>query len=318
LGVLEPAALELSLTAVEDIQRQRATIDRQWRQRLERARYDTDRAQRQYNAVEPENRLVARELERQWEQKLLEQRQLEEEYDRFRQDQPDVLADADRQLIQTLSADIPKLWHAPGTPAADRQTVVRYLIQKVVVTAPPHSQHLDLDICWVGGLTSHHRLTRPVARYEQLDNYNQLLARILELRDQRRTSSQIAVTLNREGFQPPKRRATFNRDMVRSLLSRQGRTGRRPKAMEAHNLAIDEWWSTDLARHLELPQPTLYSWLRRGWVHARQLPVAAGRWIVWADAEELDRLRKLRCCPRSWHNQAQAAELTTPKSKPEP
>jgi DNA invertase Pin-like site-specific DNA recombinase len=317
LGVLEPAALELSLTAAEDIQRQRATIDRQWRQRLERARYDTDRAQRQYNAVEPENRLVARELERQWEQKLLEQRQLEEHYDRFRQDQPGVLTDADRQLIQTLSADIPKLWHAPETSSADRQTMVRYLIQQVVVTAPPESQHLDLDIHWAGGFTSHHRLTRPVARYEQLDNYDQLLARILELRDQKRTSAQIADQLNREGFRPPKRRETFNRQMVRTLLSRQVRAERCARAVENHTLAIDEWWFTDLARELNMPQPTLYHWLRRGWVNARQLPVAGGRWIIWADAEELDRLRRLHRCPRRWHNQPQAATLTRPKRRPE-
>ena len=317
LAVLEPAALELSLSAAEDIQRQRATIDRQWEQRLERAGYDAHRAQRQYNAVEPENRLVARELERQWEQKLLEQRQLEDQYDRFRQDQSTALTDADRKLIEALSADIPKLWHAPETTSADRQTIVRYLIQRVVVTAPPDTQHLDLDIHWAGGFTSHHTLVRPVARYEQLDNYPQLLARILELRDQKQTSARIAETLNREGFRPPKRRATFNPEMVCSLLSRQGRTGKRPNAMEAHALATDEWWFTDLARHLDLPNPTLYRWLRRGWVHARQLPVAGGRWIVWADADELDRLRRLRRCPRSWHNQPQAAELTRPKPRPE-
>ena len=84
-----------------------------------------------------------------------------------------------------------------------------------------------------------------------------------------------------------------------------------------HALAADEWWFTDLARRLNLPQPTLYSWLRRGWVHARQLPVAGGRWILWADAEEVDRLRQLHHCPRRWHNQPQAAALTQPKRRPE-
>ena len=87
--------------------------------------------------------------------------------------------------------------------------------------------------------------------------------------------------------------------------------------MENHTLATNEWWCTDLARHLNLPQPTLYSWLRRGWVHARQLPVAGGRWILWADAEELDRLRQLHRCPRRWHNQPQATALTKPKRRPE-
>jgi len=317
LAVLEPAALELSLSAAEDIQRQRATIDRQWQQRLERARYDADRARRQYHAVEPENRLVARELERQWEQKRLDQRQLEEQYDRFRQEQPTALTDADRDLIRSLSADIPKLWRASETSSPDRQTIVRHLIQQGVVTAPPDSQHSDLAIHWAGGFTSQHTLVRPVARYEQLDNYSQLMARILELHHRKRTSAQIADQLNREGFRPPKRRETFNGPMVRVLLSRHARTGKRPNAMEAHLLATNEWWFTDLTRHLDLPKPTLYSWLRRGWLHARQLPVTGGRWIIWADADELDRLCRLRRCPRSWHNQPQAAAPTKPKPRSE-
>ena len=313
LTVLEPAALELSLSAADDIQHQRATVDRHWQQGLERARYEADRARRQYHAVEPENRLVARELERQWEQKLLEQRQREDEYDRFRHEQPTVLSEDEHTLIRTLSEDIPKLWHAPETSSADRQTIVRHLLQRVVVTVSPDNPHTDLDIHWAGGCTSHHALLRPVARYDQLDNHAQLVGRILELHRQKRTSAQIAAQLNREGFRPPKRRETFNRGMVRALLSRQARTGRRAHAVENHTLAADEWWFTDLARHLDLPQPTLYKWMRCGWVNARQLPVAGGRWILWADAEEVDRLRKLRSCPHRWYNQPQAAALTKPR-----
>ncbi len=86
--------------------------------------------------------------------------------------------------------------------AADTLADVHRLTQRVVVTAPPDSQHLDLDIHWVGGFTSHHTLVRPVARYEQLDNYPQLQARILELRDQKQTSARIAAQLNRENFRP--------------------------------------------------------------------------------------------------------------------
>ena len=75
LSVLKPAALELSMVAAEDLQRQRERLSKQWRQRLERAEYQTKRAARQYHAVEPENRLVARELERLWEEALAEQRE---------------------------------------------------------------------------------------------------------------------------------------------------------------------------------------------------------------------------------------------------
>jgi len=315
LAVLEPAALELSLSAGQDIQRQRTAIDQQWAHRLERAHYQADRAARQYHAVEPENRLVGRELERQWEQSLLAQRQLQDQYDRFRRKQPPTLTEADRDGIRALSSEIPRLWHAPQTPPADRQTIVRHLIQQVTVAVTGQSQHVDLTILWAGGFNSHHALVRPVARYDQLDNYEPLVARILELRQQKKTAARIAEHLNREGYHPPKRRATFNAGMVRQLLSRRLGAARRPRAMESHVLGQDEWWFTDLVRHLPVPHPTLYSWVRRGWVHARQLPIAGGRWIVWADADEVARLRKLRNCPRSWLNKPQATELTQPKTR---
>jgi DNA invertase Pin-like site-specific DNA recombinase len=108
LTVLEPASLELSLGAGEDLRRERGRLDRHWRQRLERARYEADRAARQHRAVEPENRLVGRELERRWEQALAAVREVEEEYDRFRRDQPAELtagvrdADADFSVAGPL------------------------------------------------------------------------------------------------------------------------------------------------------------------------------------------------------------------------
>jgi len=313
LTVLSPAALELSLQAAQDIEQERATLDRHWRLRLERAGYDADRAARQYHAVDPENRLVARELESQWEQKLTARRTLEEEYDRFSRQRPPQLTPVELEQIRDLARDIPTLWDSPLTTVADRQTIIRHLVEQIVLHAPADSDHADLTIRWVGGFVSQHRLRRPVARYQQLDDFDQLLTRVLELRDQKHTSRQIAQQLNREGFHPPKRRATFNAQVVRALISRQRPSTRRPMAMTADSLREHEWWFADLARHLHVPQPTLYSWLRRGWVRGRQLPIAGGRWILWADHDELDRLRRLHRCPKTWHNQPQAAQLTRPK-----
>src|SRR5260221_14385342 len=88
LAALEPAALELSLTATERVEQERAELDRIWQQRRERAAYEVERAARQYQAVEPEHRLVARTLERAWEEKLVAQQQLEEGYHRFIQQKP--------------------------------------------------------------------------------------------------------------------------------------------------------------------------------------------------------------------------------------
>jgi hypothetical protein len=97
LQVLEPAKLELCFQAVADLERERQRLDQHWQKRLERARIEAQRAARQYHAVEPEDRLVARELERRWEQALREQRDLEEQYDRFKADAPREPTAADRR-----------------------------------------------------------------------------------------------------------------------------------------------------------------------------------------------------------------------------
>lgn len=315
LKVLEPAALELSIAAAEDIEHKRTIIEQQWQHRLERSQYDVDRACRQYQAVEPENRLVARELERQWEQCLLEQHQLQEKYDCFCQEHPAILSDNERKLIRALSSDIPALWNASQTTPADHKAIIRHLIERVVITAPSHTQHTDLSIHWVGGFTSHHHLVRPVAKYDQLDNYDQLMARVFELRNQKYTSSQIAEHLNREGFRPPKRRDSFNAPMVRQLMAKKFRSGKRTQLMTSYHLTENEWWFSDLVRHLQIPKSTLYNWIRRGYVHARKLPGIQGPWIIWAAPDELERLRCLHKHSQNWHKKAQAAELKQPKKR---
>lgn len=83
-AAVEPAALEASLAAVAGAKRERAELARQWHLRRERAVYEADRACRQYQACEPENRLIARTLERRWDEALQAARQVEDEFDRFR------------------------------------------------------------------------------------------------------------------------------------------------------------------------------------------------------------------------------------------
>ena len=96
LRALEPAALELSCQAMEDIQRDRARLDKHWKQRLEQARYDAEDAKRRYRAVDPENRLVARSLEQRWEETLRAEREVRDDYDRFLREQPPQLSAEER------------------------------------------------------------------------------------------------------------------------------------------------------------------------------------------------------------------------------
>ena len=318
MRVLEPAALELSLSAAGQIHKERERLHNHWKHRLERVRYEAERAARQYNAVEPENRLVARELERRWEESLQAQRQLEEDYRRFQAEQPRELSSEDQDTIRDLASDVPALWKLPTTTAADRQTIVRHVVEKVVVAVQNNTEYVDTTIHWIGGMTSQHELLRPVGRYEQLRDYDRLMERIVDLRDQGQTTREIAEWLTREGWRTPRGRKTFRSDTVRKLLSRKGFVGSRPVASQAGDvLGSDEWWFGDLAGKLDMPQPTLYSWLRRGWVSARQLHGRHGRWIVWANQDELNRLQRLRTRSRSWSDDPPPDDLAIPKPRPD-
>jgi hypothetical protein len=318
LAAMEPAALELSLAAADDIEQERARLHRNWQQQVERARYEAERARRQYDAVEPENRLVGRELERRWEEALKEQRRLEEEYARIVRDQPRGLSDVERAQICALARDLPALWHAPATTSADRQRIIRLLVEEVLVTVRGGSERADVIIRWAGGFTSRHELERPVQRYRQMTDYAKLLDRIDELRQTGRSLAQVAEQLNREGFHPPKRSATFTGGILSSLLARRCQTGPRPRIVaEPGVLGEHEWLLTDLARELDMPQATLHRWVRMGWVHARKLPTPRGEWVIWADTDELDRMKRVRTCPRGWSDEEIFAQLTKPKNRDE-
>lgn len=300
LAALEPSALEVSMQVAQEIEQERERLESNWRQRRERAQYEVDRATRQYNAVEPENRLVARTVERALEEKLVAQRTVEEEYHRFVAQQPTPLTAEERRAITALASDIPSLWHAATTTSVDRKSIVRQLIDEVGVTIEGDTERVAVEIRWVGGHSTKTNLVRPVARFEQLTYHQPLLHRIVTLRDEGLTRDQIAERLNAEGWRPPKRRATFHGGMVASILSRSGltRAQQRRQAERAGRLP-GEWRLPDLAKELAMPTTTLYSWLRRGWVHGRQLGDDPQRpWVIAADAAEMARLRAFRNAPK--------------------
>jgi DNA invertase Pin-like site-specific DNA recombinase len=221
LEVVTPAGLELSLLAAEECQRERAALDDQWRLRLERAAQDADRASRQYNAVEPENRLVARTLERAWEGALLARRDLEEEYRRFQQDRPVRLSPAERAEIEALARDLPALWQAATTTVEQKRQVVRLLLQRAVVWAPSSSEEVRVQLHWTGGTVTEHRIRRGVHRWEQMTDAAAVRERLQGWQGAGWTSRQMAEALNAAGHRTPHGRP-FSAAGVRQLLARGG------------------------------------------------------------------------------------------------
>jgi hypothetical protein len=316
LAALTPAAVEVSLQAAQQLTAERAELERIWQQRLERAGIAADRARRCYRLAEPENRLVVRQLEADWEAALAAQQQLREDYDRFTRTRPQPLTAAQQQAIATLAGDIEGLWAAPTTTDTDRKQLIRALVDQVTITVAGTSERVAVEITWAGGHTTGGQTIRPVARLEQLSSYPQLRERVHQLAEQGHRAQAIANRLHAEGFRPAKGRQRIGISAITQLLHQLGY----PRAFTRDRIAPPpgeepgphEWWLDDLAAELAMPPITLHSWLRRGWVHARQESRRPYRWIIHADPHQLAELRLRRSRPPGWYTRRRWAASEPP------
>jgi hypothetical protein len=307
LDAVAPAALEVSMAAAAQAEDERAMLDKLWRQRLERARYAADRARRQYQLAEPENRLVARQLEADWEEALAGTARLEADYQRFAEEQPAALTAAERAAIQALAADLPQVWQAPSTTQADRKELLRILIEDITVHVIGDSELVDVTITWAGGHQTSGQAVRPVARLDQLSYFPALLARVTGLAASGRSNRQIADVLNAEGFRPPKRTSRFSDQQVRTLISRRGiRAWAKGRPAALTGLPPGEWSVPGLSAKLGMPTASIYNWIYRGWITARHAP-GTRNWIITADDEQLRQLRQRRARPPGYYTRARWA-----------
>jgi len=311
-AAVEPASLELSLRASERAEQDRERLHAHGTQRLERAGHEADRARRPYDAVDPANRLVARERERPWEAKRAERQRLDEEHARFRAEQPRHPTAADRARIEALSADLPGSWHGPTTTGGDRRAIVRLLIARVELTRHGDTERVEVVIAWRGGAVTRHQVRHGLRGYQSLGGMVKLRDRVLALRGEGHTADEIAATLNREG--QPARGPAFTGDVVRQLSAKFGRTGVPAGVRDVRDWPGEGgWWLPDLAARLGVKPIVVHRWRWSGWLHARQLRGKDGRRIVWANATELMRLSRLRAFEvRHKGRRTPPTKLTTP------
>lgn len=316
LKAMEPASLELSMRAAERAEQDRERLHTHWKQRMERAGYEADRARRQYDAVDPANRLVARELERQWEQKLSERQKLEEDHTRFLAEQPRHLSVSDHERIGTLARDLPGLWRSPTTTGGDRRAIVRLLIERVVLARDNQTQRVAVKIHWRGGTATCHEVMQGLRKYTAMEGYAELRQRIVTLRGDGLTADRIAELLNDEGYRVA-RGEKFTSHRVRQLWARFGQTGIPAGIRDASDLpGADECWLPELAKRLGVKPIVVHRWRWSGWLHARQLRGGNGRWIVWSNAAEVARLRRLRAFEIKHHGRrTPPPELTSPANR---
>ncbi len=200
LDALVPDQIAIAVATMGQLEEETRQLERQWTLRRERARYEAERARRQYDAVEPENRLVARSLERTWEEKLRAVDAIEQEHARWRSQEPLGNDAANRAELQALGENLPRIWHAVTTSAADRKRILRFVMREVVLDQRRAQGQVWLKIVWQTGATSELCLQRRVHTYRDYVDLDRLRRRITELNSAGKMDREIAATLNREGF----------------------------------------------------------------------------------------------------------------------
>jgi excisionase family DNA binding protein len=149
LSLIAPLGLEAALQAIADRERDGTQQLRQIELTLEQARYEAARSHRQYDAVDPENRLVAGDLERRWNERLAEVARLEEEIRVVREDLPAAIGETERAEILALGTDVARLWNQPAASIAIRKRILRTVLEEIIVTVAPGQ--LLLKMHWKGG-----------------------------------------------------------------------------------------------------------------------------------------------------------------------
>src|SRR5712691_7990897 len=151
VAAVTPAGIEAALAAAEALEGGYDAALSQWRLSVERARYEAARAERRYQGVDPENRLVARGLEAAWEECLRELARAEAELASREARRPKTLSPEERAQILAMGTDLPRVWSAPTTTDRDRKELLRSLLEEVIVSVAKDEYRAELTLRWKGG-----------------------------------------------------------------------------------------------------------------------------------------------------------------------
>lgn len=161
ISALAPAGVESSLLAAERLEADQDAALAQWRRQVERARYDAQRAERRYRAVDPENRLVARGLETEWEKSLQDLKIAEAELAERERVRPRALSPDERVAILALGKDIDRVWNAPTTTDRDRKELLRTLLEEVLIDVKREDYEAHLKLRWRGDALNELKVALP-------------------------------------------------------------------------------------------------------------------------------------------------------------
>jgi len=273
LAALTPEQVGLALAAADQVTHRCQRVSRAAELTAERARYEADRAERALDAVEPENRLVARNLETRWETKLAALAQAEQALEAARESLPPLPGRAD---LEQLAADLPALWHAPTTSAKDRKRLLRTLIADVTMLPEPEHTKVRIGIRWHTGATDELSLDRPLPPGPARRSPSAAVDLVRRLGPSTATS-QLVERLNAAALTTGNGRPF---DIAAVQWIRHAYKIPAPEPYTAAEISVSE-----VARRLGCSTGVVYYWLNTGQLQARR-GTGNRHCITWTDHVE--------------------------------
>jgi DNA invertase Pin-like site-specific DNA recombinase len=199
LAAVSPGGLRVAMRVLDQVEQDLIAQRRQRELQLEQARYEARLAQRQYDAVDPSNRLVAAELERRWNEKLERVSQLERAYAQAERDAEWNLTAEERAAVTELSQDLPAIWSADTTTNQERKQLLRMAIESVQLEGMRQAGRIEIQIHWRSGTVTEHIVKRTAPGEGSLKTPQEAVSKIREMVP-RRSYAEIATSLNRAGL----------------------------------------------------------------------------------------------------------------------
>ncbi len=287
-SALQPAELDVLDDVLARQQADHARLHQQYTDQVTRAEYEVRLAQRQYGAVDPDNRLVASELERRWELALRALADARAAAERFAtQAEIAQLDPVLRQQLRDLGPQLPDLWSSGRLSIQHKKEVLRSLIRRVILDRHP-ADTVNVTIVWVSGAMSTLQVPTTTARTAQLDRYRELVARIAELSAAGLSDPKIADQLTQEGFRSA-RQLGIPTSFVTRLRRSQGHVSVRAQ-FRSHVQVNGAWTIWGLARRLGVPRDWLYRRIVAGRLPVERHPVT-GHYLIADDTTVLAALQ---------------------------
>jgi hypothetical protein len=270
LDAIAPAGIEAAFVAEKNIEVGHEADIAQWRLQVERARYQTEQAERRYRSVEPENRLVARTLEAEWESRLSELAAAQAELARRQSQRPASLTDEQRTRIRALGTDLRRIWEAPTTTARDRKELLQTLLEEVIITVVPTESNAHLTLRWQGGAVSELDLSLRTHRVPPIRTDEATIDLVRRLAAHH-PDAVIAGILNRQG------RRTANGD--RFTANKVGNLRRYWQIPRFDRTSVSSEGElvtvAKAAKILGMAPSTLHRWLADGFIAGEQITPGA-------------------------------------------